>query len=279
MKAPSARMKDLAELLRSWLHPVRERLGGLGLAGNGGKRVLVHEILSIQVLTAALFGGLAIASLYFGGQWVLQDNYSRWALQWTEELNELAAPLYLEDDSEARFRLESFVERYPEIDRVSYFSQDGTALFSVGGEEGSESVESLEGSRLDEAIEVIGAEKPYLMDSGLLNPRQFEILAPVWTESMAEDDLFTFDAESASAEAKTQLLGFVGIHLDFMIFHNRLLTNIKGAVVILLILIFVFAFFGRRALRRALSSISELQAPIQELAKGNLAVKFNGITE
>ena len=275
MKAPSARMKDLAELLRSWLHPVRERLGGLGLAGNGGKRVLVHEILSIQVLTAALFGGLAIASLYFGGQWVLQDNYSRWALQWTEELNELAAPLYLEDDSEARFRLESFVERYPEIDRVSYFSQDGTALFSVGGEEGSESVESLEGSRLDEAIEVIGAEKPYLMDSGLLNPRQFEILAPVWTESMAEDDLFAFDAESAAAEAKTQLLGFVGIHLDFMIFHNRLLTNIKGAVVILLILIFVFAFFGRRALRRALSSISELQAPIQELAKGNLAVKFN----
>jgi uncharacterized membrane protein (DUF441 family) len=69
-------MKELAELARSWLHPVREWLGRVGLAGNGGKRVLVHEILSIQVLTAALFGGLAIASLYFGGQWVLQDNYA-----------------------------------------------------------------------------------------------------------------------------------------------------------------------------------------------------------
>ena len=30
---------------------------------SGGKRLLVHEILSIQVLSAALFGGLAIASL------------------------------------------------------------------------------------------------------------------------------------------------------------------------------------------------------------------------
>ncbi|MDH3482070.1 MAG: hypothetical protein OEM50_10165, partial [Gammaproteobacteria bacterium] len=66
-----------------------------------GSRVLVHEILSLQVFSAALAGVLAIASLYWGGQWVLQDNYSRWALQWTQELNELGAPLFLADDSEA----------------------------------------------------------------------------------------------------------------------------------------------------------------------------------
>ena len=275
MMKSSPRRQALAELMRSWLSPVYAWLARLGLVGNGGKRVLVHEILSIQVLTAALFGGLAIASLYFGGQWVLQDNYSRWALQWTEELNELAAPLYLDDDSEARFRLESFVERYPEIDRVSYFGKDGSALFFVGGGEARESIEDLDDSRLQEAIEVIGHDKPYLMHSGFLNPRQFEILAPVWTESMAEDDLLAFGAESEVENAQMELLGFVGIHLDFMIFHNRLLANIKGAVVILVILIFVLALAGRRALRRALSSISELQAPIQELAKGNLSVKFN----
>ena len=58
----------------------------------GRKRVLVHEIVSIQVISAALVGTLAIASLYWGGQWILQDNYSRWALQWADELNELGAP-------------------------------------------------------------------------------------------------------------------------------------------------------------------------------------------
>jgi diguanylate cyclase (GGDEF)-like protein len=275
MKVLAARLKGLGESLRALLRPVHEWLARVGLVGNGGKRVLVHEILSIQVFTAAVFGGLAIASLYFGGQWVLQDNYSRWALQWAEELNELAAPLYLYDDSEARYRLETFVERYPEIDRVSYFGTDGSALFFVGGDEELGSAMDLDESRLEEATAVIGAEKPYLMQSGFLNPRQFEILAPVWTESMAEDDLFAFAAEGTEAQSRTQLLGFVGIHLDFMIFHNRLLTNIKGAVVILVILIFFFALLGRRALRRALASISELQAPIQELAKGNLAVKFS----
>jgi diguanylate cyclase (GGDEF)-like protein len=97
----------------------------------------------------------------------------------------------------------------------------------------------------------------------------------VWTESITEDDLFGFDANSADARTQTHLLGFVGIQLDFMIFHDRLLNNIKGAVLVLMVLIFVFALFGRHVLRRALSSISDLQAPIQELAKGNLGVKFN----
>jgi diguanylate cyclase (GGDEF)-like protein len=275
MMTAVARVKRMADGLWPRLRRAYERFAPLGLGGKGGKRALVHEILTIQVLTAALFGGLAIASLYFGGQWVLQDNYGRWALQWTEELNELAAPLYLVEDSEARFRLESFVERYPEIARVSYFGKDGSALFYVGGDTGSEAVEKLDESRLEDAVALIGDEKPYLMQSAILNPRKFEILAPVWTESMAEDDLFIFDIESAVAEAQTELLGFVGIHLDFAIFHNRLLANIKGAIAVLLILIFVFALVGRRALRRALSSISDLQAPIQELAKGNLTVKFN----
>lgn len=251
---------------------VIERFNGFG--AKRGKRVLVHEILSIQVLSAALFGGLAIASLYWGGQWVLQDNYGRWALQWTEELNELGSPLYLVDDSEALVRLESFVDRYPEIDRVSYFAKDGIKLFSVENRGGLEPATDLTKSRLDEAIAVIGKKKPYLMQSGIFNPRQFEILAPVWTESIPDDGLFDFDPGSIENETRAELLGFVGIHLDFVIFHDRLLANIKGAIVILLILLLLFAFYGRRALRKALASISDLQGPIKELAKGNLGVKF-----
>ena len=265
---------ESAARLQTLSRSARQRVTDLARGNKNGKRVLVHEMLSIQVLSATLFGGLAIVSLYFGGQWVLQDNYSRWALQWTKELNELAAPLYLADDSEARIRLESFVERYPEIDRVSYFGKDGSSLFSVGADEEYDSLEDINESRLKDAVERIGHEKPYLMQNALLSPRQFEILAPVWAESMAEDDLFAFGDQTADSGARTKLLGFVGIHLDFMIFHDRLLTNIKGAVVILMFLIFVFALYGRYAVRRALSSISDLHAPIQELAKGNLRVKF-----
>ena len=65
------------------------------LVSFGGQRVLIHEIMSLQILITAIIGALAIAGLYWGGQWVLQKNYSRWAMQWTDELHELGAPLYL----------------------------------------------------------------------------------------------------------------------------------------------------------------------------------------
>ena len=239
-----------------------------------GKRLLVNEILSIQVLSACLIGLFAIASLYWGGQWVLQDNYSRWALQWTEELNELGSPLYLDDDYEALMRLESFVERYPEIRRVIYFDKDGRALFSVDGKDVPDAAQDLSEERLVDAIAVVGNDKPYVMQSGILDPRQFEILAPVWVESLPGDGLFAFDPETAAGEAKTALVGFVGIHLDFVLFHNQLLSTIRSAVLILVILLAIFGLYGRHALRKALASISNLHEPIRQLAEGDLDVKF-----
>ena len=240
----------------------------------GGHRVLVHEILWIQVFSAGLAGVLAIASLYWGGQWVLQDNYGRWALQWTQELNELGSPLYLADDGEALIRLESFVKRYPEIDQVAYFAANGAALFSVSNEDTVAPVADLSATVLREAVDVVGKKSPYLMTSGTFEPQRFEILAPVWKESIPEDGLFAFDPSVPEQPAKTELLGFVSIDLDFVMFHDRLLANIKKAILILLVLLVAFAIYGRHALRKALAAISNLREPIKELAKGNLRVKF-----
>ncbi len=240
----------------------------------GAKRALVHEILSIQVFSAALIGGLAIVALYWGGQWVLRDNYSRWALQWTEQLNELGSPLYLADDHESRISLDGFVERYPEIDQVVYFAKDGSVLRSFDNSEDLDPVNRLSATQLQEAIDVVGDNQPYLMRGGLLDPRLFEILAPIWIESIPDDGLFEFDAADSDDAAETELLGFVKMKLDFMMFHDRLLANIRIAVLVLLGFLVLFALYGQHALRKALASISDLQRPIQELAKGNLNVKF-----
>ena len=239
-----------------------------------GTRLLINEILSIQVISAALIGVLAVASLYWGGQWVLQDNYGRWALQWTDELNELGSPLFLADDGEALLRLESFVKRYPEIDRVAYFGKDGRAIFSIGNGNQLEAAPDLSGASLRKAIDVVGDTEPYLISAGILNPQRFEILAPVWKESIPVDGLFDFDPDTLQQPEKAELLGFVSINLDFVIFHDRLLANIKGAVLILLALLAIFTLYGRHSLQRALAAISALQRPIRELAKGNLDVQF-----
>ena len=243
--------------------------------GRLGKRVLINEILSLQIVITAIIGALAIAGLYWGGQWVLQDNYSRWAMQWTEELNELGAPLYLPNDDEAVLRLESFIDKYPEIDRVSYYHEDGSLMYAIENGIESESEQLvIDEDRLEELTSLVGAEAPYLIDTSFLNARAFEILAPVWTESIAGDGLFTFDLAADTPGKEVDLVGFVGLQLDFSLFHNRLLTNIKIAISILLLLLVVSGVLGRHYLARALTAISDLQQPIAELAKGNLAVQF-----
>jgi diguanylate cyclase (GGDEF)-like protein len=262
-----ANIKNLANRIKSYIAQRN--------TARRGKRALVREILSLQIMITAVIGSLAIAALYWGGQWVLQDNYSRWALQWTGELNELGAPLYLTDDNDALLRLESFVDKYSEIERVTYYKNDGSVLFSISNVDGeSQPARNLTNTMLNNASDLAGADHPYVMKSSLINARAFEILAPVWTESISSDGLFDFDPGQAAESSAIELIGFVGLELDFMLFHDRLLKNIKIAISVLVIILIVSGIIGRAALRKALSSISDLQEPISELAKGNLRVQF-----
>lgn len=265
----------MKEQLQSAFASIVGALADLRPRRRRGKRVLINEILWLQLIITSIIGLLAIASLYWGGQWVLQDNYSRWAMQWTEELNELGAPLYLPNGDEAILRLESFIAKYPEIDRVSYYDQDGSVMYSIQNtpDEIAEQV-PLGADVLIDLTFLIGAEAPYVVDSSFLNARAFEILAPVWIETIASDGLFGFDLNDHQSATTADLIGFVGLELDFSLFHNRLLTNIKIAISVLLVLLIVSGMLGRRYLIKALTAISDLQQPIAELAKGNLAVAF-----
>ena len=243
-----------------------------------GQRVLINEILSLQLVVTAVIGALSIAGLYWGGQWVLQDNYSRWALQWTGELNELGAPLYLRNDEEVILRLESFIAKYPEIHRVTYYYDGGQVLRAISNEAAAfrepSPARSLAPAMLGRLSNLVGSEQPYLVDSSAFDPRSFRIFAPIWTESIASDGLFSFDPDTARDESARTLAGFVGLELDFSFFHDRLVDNIKIAVTVLLLLMVISGLLGRRSLRKALMAISDLQQPIAELAKGNLAVRF-----
>ena len=243
----------------------------------GGQRVLIHEIMSLQIAITAIIGFMAIAALYWGGQWVLQKNYSRWAMQWTEELHELGAPLYLPYGEEVTLQLERYIDKYQEIDTVRYYRADGSALTTVSNEGKGGAVADippLSSQLLDDVSSLVGADEPYLMFSSMYDVRRFEIYAPIWTASIASDGLFDFDPLAGESEGAMELVGFVSLQLNFSGFHDNLVKNIKLAVVALLVLLALSGFLGRMLLRRALRAISDLQQPIAELAKGNLSVKF-----
>ena len=239
-----------------------------------GKRGLVNEILTLQIVNAAIIGGFAIAVVYWGGQWVLQDSYGRWARQWAGELNELGAPLFLTDDDDALLNLESFIDKYPEIRRVSYYAPDGQPLASLAKDRGTTKPRALGGERLREARRLIGSDEPYLLSSSILNARRFDIVAPIWTEALSEDTLLGLDGPAADGPERIELMGYVGIETRLSPVSRSAAVQHQGRRPDLIALLAIFVWASRRALQRALASISDLQAPIRELAKGNLDVDF-----
>lgn len=242
----------------------------------GGQRVLIHEIMTLQILITAIIGALAIASLYWGGQWVLQKNYSRWALQWTNELHELGAPLYLPYGDEVTLKLERYIDKYQEIERVRFFRADGSPLMDVDNAVGirSTSVDPLADALLAEASALVGSDEPYMMSGTLFDVQRFQIYAPIWTASIAGDGLFEFDPLAEQGDSALDLVGFVALELNFSEYHADLVRNIKLAMLVLVVLLIVSGYLGRLSLKRALRTISDLQRPIAELADGNLNVKF-----
>lgn len=243
----------------------------------GGQRVLIHEIMTLQILITAIIGLLAIASLYWGGQWVLQKNYSRWAIQWTDELHELGAPLYLPFGDEVTLRLERYIDKYPEIDEVHFYRADGSPLMSVRNEGQAPDPAheaAMPAELLAEVAGLVGSDAPYRLLSTLRDVQRFQIYAPIWTASIAGDGLFNFDPQLADDQSALELVGYLALELNFSEYHENLVQNIKYAMAILCVLLLISGYLGRMLLRRALRAISDLQRPIAELADGNLNVKF-----
>ncbi len=238
-----------------------------------GKRALVTEILSLQVLLTGFVGALAIAGLFWTAKWVSQSHLNQWALQWAAELNELGAPLYISEDAEAVLLIERYIARFPEIRRVVYFDLDGRTELSLDQGVVSPRETSLPQASVDALLSRVGREDAYVVDDSHSGGYAYSIKSPIWTESIAGDGLFAFAAD-AELETTIEPVGFVQLDLDFSWYYQQIASKVWMASGVLVALLVLYGILGRALLKRGLSSLSDLQKPIADLASGNLQVQF-----
>ena len=155
-------------------------------------RSLVHDVLGAQLAIAALVGAIAISALAWTSGSVVRNNLEQWAGQWAEELNEIGAPFY-HDEREALLGVERFVAKFPEIDRVTWYREDGSVLMSLkhGGEQ-SDSAPPLPSQVRDSLAAKAGVTPPFLLTENV-DRQRFRLSGPVWTEAFTGDGLFAFD--------------------------------------------------------------------------------------
>jgi diguanylate cyclase (GGDEF)-like protein len=236
-------------------------------------RNLVREVLGVQLAITAIGGLIAVAGLAWTSGAVVRDNLEHWAAQWASELNELGAPFYLNDAGAAMLDVERFIAKYPEIQRVTWYDTEGGALLSLGGD-GTTLVDAaaLDTATAAELAARAGVQPPYLLTQNVSPGQRYRLSGPIWTESFADDALFS--ADPAAAATSVRQLGFVSVDLDFSGYEDALWPRLAVASGILLLLLGVSWACGRWFLKSALAPLSELEHSLEQLAGDAPAVHF-----
>ncbi len=231
------------------------------------RRSLVSEILALQLAFAVVIGLFAFGGVRWMSTWVIEDNMRKWGEQWISQLDELGMPLYVSQDTEKYIRIESYVDKFPEISLVRYYSAEGNPIFTELPYQSSTAMPVLEPKVLLGLVNMLGTENSYLLERIHRELPLMRISKPIWTESLRTDGMLDFDLDAEFAVKET-LVGFVELGLDFSDYKARLTRNVMlgslGGVIALLILTVASWFIYRRALL----PLSKLQDSLEELAKG-----------
>ncbi len=197
-------------------------------------RSLVTELLSAQLAITGLIGACALAGLAWISDSVVTGSLTRWAAQWRSQLDELGSPFQTADGVALPPGAAAFVERYPEIVRVTWYRPDGDVIATVGerlpalpeaipeqvpeqvpgqalrqlAEQDPEEV-PREAGRLAplapdlvaELEELLGDDQPYLLVPQAGAGELFRFSGPVWTVVRADESASEAVSDRAAAGA------------------------------------------------------------------------------
>ena len=195
-----------------------------------GRRSLITDILSVQFLITGGITLIAMVGLMWTSGAVIENNVRYWAEQWAGELNEMGAPFYLKERPHAVLDVERFVQKYPEIESVTWYRPDGSVYASIDKNGPIEkSAAALEARNAAELSAKAGASSAYILEQNLEGNRRFRLSAPVWTESFGNEGALDFDPNRSTTDR--QLLGFVAVNLDFSSYQAAFLDRLKLACV------------------------------------------------
>jgi len=234
------------------------------------RRSLITDILTVQLLITGVITIIALAGLAWTSGAVIRHNLNYWAEQWAGELNELGAPFYRPDHGGAMLDVERFIEKYPEIRRVTWYRPDGSVFTSIlNGGARDTAAAPLAAETIAELSQKAGVSSAYLLQEE--HDRKFQLSGPIWVESFANDGLF--DAAKATP-TRVDLLGFVTVDIDFSTYQTAFSKNLALASIALIGLLFISWIVGHALLKRALRPLSELQEPLSQIAQGTMEVTF-----
>jgi len=232
------------------------------------KRSLVGDIMMIHISYAIIVYLAAASSLWLMTDWIVENNLEKWAARWTQELNELGMPLYEGDSKPNRFiHIEDYIEKFPEIAYVNYYSLAGKLIFSEGKDSASQHL-SLNSQQIALLSNTQDTKKPQIIEQELNDSPYVKTYTPIWIESIPDDGLLDFNLADATVDDIT-LAGFVELGLDFSPYEKKLISNLITGSIAILVIFLIILIISKQTIKRAVKPLEALNKPLKSLAEGN----------
>jgi len=231
------------------------------------KRSLVGDIMMIHIAYAIIVYLAAASCLWLMTSWIVENNLEKWAVRWTQELNELGTPLYDDSNPNRFIHIEDYIKKFPEIAYVNYYSQSGKLIFSEGERNASQHL-SLNSQQIAQLNNTRTIKKPQIIEQELSDSPYVKTYTPIWIESIPNDGLLDFNLADATVD-DIVLAGYVELGLDFTPYEKQFISNlISGSLAILFIFLLILAI-SKQTIRHAVKPLEQLNKPLMSLAEGN----------
>ena len=216
----------------------------------------------------------AIGFLWWTSGWVVEDNLKNWGEQWISELDDLGMPLYTSLDEERFLRIERFVNAFPEISFVRYYTTDGEVIFTGQTTDSEIQVPQLDADQLGRLMQIghTASDEAIVLEKAGQGMAVVRVIKPIWTESLAEDGLLDFDPDAMNS-GDPVLVGYAELALDFHNYEGQLNQNILTASLLGIIVLLLLTLASSVVFRRAMRPLAQLQKPLEELAHGSTDFK------
>jgi len=236
-------------------------------------RSLTNRILVLQLAWAIVVYALVIATLWYASSLVIENSLRTQGESWVARLDELGTPLYASDNpAREEGEIAANLAKFPEVAQVTYYAADGKDVLASYSRQrlpksglpmlSPEQLISLEGNR--------ESKQHMLVEEG--DRRLYRFSAPVAIKSIPTDGMLAFSLEHKVQE-QVKVIGFVSVLLDYSRFYTDLNYTMRNVSIVVGVLLLVMAIIGRVLIRWSLKLLTQLEEPLNRLARGETDVR------
>jgi len=238
---------------------------------------LVNRIIWLLLVWSVVVYILGVAGLWWSSNKVIEDNFSQQATDWVTKLDELGTPLYAANDEFLFQSIEEQVSRFPEVSYLRYYEAEKNSIIAQYSADNMVDIKIPElSSAIIERLRLnIDSNQPVLIQTADDSSSLFQVASSIVTRSIRSDSMVDFDIDEESKE-NYKIIGYLELGLDFSHYQDKLKKNIFIGSVAVAVLFLVAAFFGRILIKRSLRPLTNMQKPLEQLAKGKIDVHVDG---